>query len=106
MEDQPVRMLVMYKVKPGSEDAFVPLLRKHWPALRAVGLATETPVRAYRGEPKRGHGELSVFVELFEWKNAEAPDLAHQMPEVMAVWEPMGPMLNGMDLIALHELDL
>jgi len=107
MDDKtPVRMLVMYRVKPGKEEQFLPLLKLHWPALRSVDLATETPARAFRGTPKRGHGEGSLFVELFEWKNAAAPDVAHQTPEVMSVWEPMGPMLDGMDLIALSDVDL
>ena len=99
-------MLVMYRVKPGKEEAFLPLLRKHWPALRAIGLATDKPALAYRGESKRNHGPGSVYVETFEWKNAEAPQVAHQTPEVMAVWEPMGPLLDGMDLIALTPVEL
>lgn len=104
-QSEAVKMLVIYRVKAGKEETFVPLLHQHWPALRAVGLATGTPVRAYRGTPKRGHGDGSVFVELFEWTNAAAPDVAHQTPEVMAVWEPMGPLLEGMELIALTDLE-
>jgi len=100
----PVPMLVMYRVKPGNEKGFEGLLKKHWPALRSVDLATDKPARMYRGHSKRGHGPESVYVETFEWKDASAAEVAHQTPEVMAVWEPMGPMLAGMDLIALEEL--
>ena len=103
-KEKPVPMLVMYRVKPGNEQAFEPLLKKHWPALRSVKLATEKQARIYRGHAKRGHGPESLYVEFFEWKDASASDVAHQTPEVMAVWEPMGPMLAGMDLIALEEL--
>jgi hypothetical protein len=99
-----VPMLVMYRVKPGNEQAFEPLLRKHWPALRTVDLATPKPAKIYRGHSKRGHGPEAIYVELFEWKDASSAEVAHQTPEVMAVWEPMGPMLAGMDLIALDEL--
>ena len=105
-DNTPVRMLVMYRVKPGREEEFVPLLKKHWPALQSVRLSTDKPAQMFRGTPKRGHGEGSLFVELFEWRNATAPNIAHQTPEVMAVWEPMGPMLESMDLIALDPLDL
>src|SRR3954470_17297923 len=100
----PVPMLVMYRVKPGNEAQFETLLKKHWPALRSVDLATDKPAKMFRGHAKRGHGDVSLYVELFEWRDASASDLAHQTPEVMAVWEPMGPMLAGMDLIALEDL--
>ena len=102
----PVSMLVLYRVKSGNDERFVELLRKHWPALRSIGLATETPARLYRGDSKRPtpHGG-PVYVETFEWVNAEAPNVAHQTPQVMAVWEPMSPLLDGMDLIALHPID-
>lgn len=103
---QPVPMLVIYRVKAGNEAPFEDLLRKHWPALRGIGLATETPAALYRGEPKRPspHGG-PTYVETFEWVDESAPNIAHQTPEVMAVWEPMGPMLAGMELIALRPLE-
>jgi quinol monooxygenase YgiN len=106
-ESQPVSMLVLYRVKPGHDDTFVELLKKHYPALRDIGLATATPARIYRGESKRPapHGG-STFVETFEWVDEKAAGVAHQTPEVMAVWEPMGPILDGMDLIALHPLEV
>jgi hypothetical protein len=36
-------------------------------------------------------------VELLTWKNAEAPNTAHELPEVMAVWEPMGMLCEKRD---------
>jgi hypothetical protein len=105
-ESKPVSMLVLYRVKSGHDTAFVELLKKHWPALRGIGLATPTPAQMYRGESKRPspHGG-STYVETFEWVDEKAAGVAHQTPEVMAIWEPMGPMLDGMDLIALHPLE-
>ena len=105
-DSKPVPMLVLYRVKPGQDERFVELLQQHWPALRGIGLATATPAQLYRGESKRPapHGG-STFVETFEWVDEQAPNIAHQTPQVMAVWEPMGPILDGMDLIALRPLE-
>lgn len=106
MTDRPVPMLVIYRVKPGHDERFVELLRQHWPALRGIGLATDTPAELFRGESKRPspHGG-PVFIETFEWVDQNAPNIAHKTPEVMAVWEPMGPMLDSMELLALTPLD-
>ncbi|HEX8618291.1 MAG TPA: hypothetical protein VF911_11955 [Thermoanaerobaculia bacterium] len=103
---RPVPMLVIYRVKAGNDARFVELLKQHWPALRGIGLATETPAEIYRGESKRpAPGGGSIYVETFEWVDENAPNVAHQTPQVMAVWEPMGPILEGMELIALRPLD-
>jgi len=77
------------------------LLAVHWPALHSAGLVTEQKARVYRGLPsaKPGgeHGAERVYVEIMEWKDAKAPGLAHQTPEVMAVWEPMGAICEELD---------
>ena len=35
-----------------------------------------------------------------------APGLAHQLPDVMAVWEPMGAICEEMDFPGFELLDL
>lgn len=85
--------LCLYRVKAGSEDAFEALLRKHWPTLRAAGLATGTPSRIYRGTGDEGDGPF--YAELLEWSDAKASERAHELPEVMAVWEPMGALCES-----------
>ena len=40
----------------------------------------------------------------FFWKDEQASDLAHQSPAVMAVWETMGPHMEGMTLTTLEAL--
>ena len=70
------------------------LLRRHHPTLVRAGLATEDPPTIYRGE-ERGGGPI-VF-EIFQWKNAAAAGIAHETPEVMALWEPMGTMVEDRD---------
>ena len=94
-----VSMVVVYRVKAGREGEFLPLLKAHWPALSRLGLATAEPAKALRGRTKDGK---TVFIETFQWANESAPGVAHQTPEVMKIWEPMGAMLEGMDLIQVE----
>lgn len=89
-----VTALCLYRVKAGSEAAFRGLLAKHWPTLHRLGLAADEPSTIYQGSEKAG---APLFVELLSWKNAEAPNRAHELPEVMAVWEPMGMLCESRD---------
>jgi hypothetical protein len=41
-----------------------------------------------------GRKQREQFIEQFVWKDGNASDTAHQTPEVMAVWEPIGPVLE------------
>ena len=84
-----ITSLCIYRVKPGAEPSFRELLAKHWPALRRVGLAADVASTVYEGT----EGENQpLFVELLHWQDAEGPNHAHELPEVMAVWEPMGQL--------------
>lgn len=87
-----VTSLCIYRVKPGSEAAFEKLLTKHWPTLQRVGLAADTPSTCYRGS----EGEKQpIFVELLNWQDEHGAERAHELPEVMAVWEPMGKLCEA-----------
>lgn len=98
----PVHRLVIYRPKPGHHDQLLAILEQHGPTLQATGLITDQPVQLYRAEDLRRHGEPEpYFVESFEWRDEQASDLAHQTPEVMAVWETMGPHLADMTLTTL-----
>jgi hypothetical protein len=99
---EPVTTLVIYRPKAGAEQALEALVRKHIPVLRGLGLLGSGESVAFRAEDKRSHAVS--FVELFEWKDARASDVAHQTPEVMAIWEPMGPLLEGLELRRLNPL--
>jgi hypothetical protein len=44
-----------------------------------------------------GKGGKVKFVERFDWVDRQAPDLAHQHPAVMAMWEPIGALCEEMD---------
>ena len=60
--------------------------------LREVGLATEEPSLLFRGNDESGK---SFFVEVLHWKSTEGPKLAEQMPEVLAIWERMGQLVEA-----------
>ena len=99
---QPINMLCLYRVKPGKEEAFKPLLQQHWTILKSAGLATDDPAKLLLGSTKEGK---LTYIEMFQWKNYEAPGLAHQSPEVMALWEPMGELVDDMEFLALRPVD-
>ena len=79
-------VICLYRVSPGREAEFAGLLERHWPTLRSLDLVTDDLPRHYRGAERDG-GPL--FVEIFKWKSEEASRVAHEHPEVMAIWEPM-----------------
>jgi hypothetical protein len=35
---------------------------------------------------------------MFSWRDEQAAGIAHQTPEVMAVWEPMTPLLESLEI--------
>ena len=99
-----------YKVKPGKQAEMEKLLAVHWPTLRSAGLVTEERARVYRGlpadRPGPQHDAERTYVEILVWKDAKAPDIAHQTPEVMAIWEPMGAICEDMAFPTFELLEL
>jgi hypothetical protein len=91
-----LNMLCIYRVRKGKETEFRQLLEKHWPTLKAAGLATDVPAEVLWCEDKRGK---TFFAEKFSWIDANAPGVAHNTPQVMAVWEPMGALCEGMEFM-------
>ena len=87
-----VTAMCIYRVRAGSEKKFRGLLAKHWPTLRRVGLCADVPSTIYQGS--EGKGE-PLFIELLNWKDADGPSHAQEMPAVMAVWEPMGKLCEA-----------
>jgi hypothetical protein len=98
----PVTTLVTYRPQQGEEERFFALLEKHWPALDQLGLVTKKPVRIWRATDKRTNRQY--WVELFQWKDESSSSIAHQTPEVMAIWEPMGAILEDMQLARLEQV--
>jgi hypothetical protein len=86
----PETVIAIYRVRADKEKEFLAILRKHYPTLKALGLVTNDPPVIYRGA-ERPTDPPTIF-EIFTWKDGEAPNTAHHLPEVMAIWEPMGQL--------------
>ncbi|MFG0318322.1 MAG: hypothetical protein ACF8XB_13685 [Planctomycetota bacterium JB042] len=85
----PTTVLCLYRVREGEVDAFASLLATHWPTLHSAGLVTDDPARCWRSADREGR---PVMVERFTWKDASMAARAHERPDVLAVWEPMGAL--------------
>jgi hypothetical protein len=92
--EQPVTNIVTYVPKTGKESELLALVKKHESALRSVGLVTDEPFKVWKAYDIRKQKES--FIEWFQWKDGNASNVAHQTPAVMAVWEPMGPVLEDL----------
>jgi quinol monooxygenase YgiN len=98
----PVANIATYIPKPGKEAELLALVRQHEPALRKVGLVTAEPFRIWKAFDIRKKREQ--YIEHFVWKDGKASDTAHQTPEVMAVWEQMGPVLDDLTICEVELL--
>lgn len=82
-----------YRVKAGREREFVSILKRHWPTLFRLGVVHDQPRMVLQG---RDTAKTSCFVEVFAWKDGGL-EIAHQHPEVLALWEPMEQMCEARD---------
>jgi len=96
----PVRMLCTYRPKKGKEKELLSLVKNNWTTLKRAGLVTKDRAVVYRATDKKS--ARIYFVESFSWRDQEASDAAHRTPEVMAVWDAMGPLLEGMELAVIE----
>jgi hypothetical protein len=99
-KSKPINNLCIYRIKQGKEREFKTILKKHWPALSGAGLTTGQKPIIWRGESKKGK---VTYIELMQWKDAKAVDTAHGLPEVMAVWEPMDALTEGMEFLDVEQ---
>jgi hypothetical protein len=84
-------VICTYRVMPGQEEAFVDLLRRHWPTLHSLGVVTDEPAQIFRSLDTP-----TTFVEIFTW--ADAGYLrAREHPDVLAIWEPMEQLCEERD---------
>src|SRR5262249_26483124 len=47
------------------------------------------------GGESRHNESGTTFVEIFSWSRPDAPQIAHNTPSIMAVWEPMGALVES-----------
>jgi hypothetical protein len=96
--------LCRYWVKPEREVEFRRLLGQHWPTFERLGLVAERPPHLiFRGTDR----ERGIFyVETFPWKDPAAMQRAHSLPEVAAVWEPMGDCCSSMEFPSVEQVEV
>ena len=94
-----VSMLCIYRVKKGKDREFLQYLEKHWTTLDKAGLVSGDRARILRGVEKSG---AVTFIETFAWKDGRSAEVAHQTPEVMSIWEPMGTLAEEMHFIQVE----
>lgn len=82
-----------YRVKPGHEEQFKDVLRRHTSTLRSLELITDRPVEIFQGTEKNIDGPL--FVEIFEWASPDGSAIAHTHPQVSEMWEKMGVLCEA-----------
>jgi hypothetical protein len=93
---KPEIVLALYRPHEGKDAELRRLIAQHLPTLRRLELVTDRPAILVRSED-------GTYIEIFEWRTAEAADLAHQHPEVARVWEAMGQVADFPTLDALAE---
>ncbi|HZH18428.1 MAG TPA: hypothetical protein VE057_29020 [Archangium sp.] len=88
--------IATYRAKPGQEATLEKLVAQHIPTLRRLDLITERPAILCRAED-------GTFIEVFEWRSAEAVDRAHHHPELGKIWEGMGTIGDFPPLSTIEE---
>ena len=94
-----VKTHVTYRPKAGKEQELLALVKKHGPALESTGLITGGKPVVYKAHNIRTNQDY--FIEMFSWRDEKAAGLAHQTPELMAVWEPMTPILESLEIAVI-----
>jgi hypothetical protein len=81
-------VICTYRVRPADEQAFTDLLGRHWSTLRELGFVTDDESLIFRSAD-----EPPTYVEVFTWVEGGF-ERAHEHPKVLAIWEPMEPLLE------------
>lgn len=84
-------VICTYRVRAEEEARFLDLLGRHWRTLHDLGFVTDEESLVYRGLD----GGLT-YVEVFTWVEGGFGQ-AHEHPDVLAIWEPMDPLLEERD---------
>lgn len=84
-------VICTYRVVPDREERFLELLSRHWTTLHELGFVTDEEALVFRSLESP-----ATFVEVFTWVEGGF-DRAHEHPDVLAIWEPMDPLLEERD---------
>jgi hypothetical protein len=89
-------VICAFKPKSGLQNELLAVVEKHWRILKAEGLVTDRPRYAMLAAD-------GTIVEVFEWKSAEAIEMAHQNPSVLAIWKEFEASCDCVPLASLTE---
>jgi len=81
-------VLCTYRVRADDEDRFRELLARHWMTLHELGFVTDEEALVFRSLVSP-----PTYVEIFTWVEGGFGQ-AHEHPDVLAIWEPMEPLLE------------
>jgi hypothetical protein len=81
-------VICTYRVRGEAEDSFLQLLRRHWRTLHDLGFVTDEESLVFRTTE-----EGLTYIEIFTWVEGGF-EQAHEHPDVLAIWEPMEPLLE------------
>jgi len=83
---------VTYHVQPGRLDAFLAVLRQHYPACRKLGLVLAEPHVILSGKEDGGK---PVVIEILTWRDGDAPDsVPEHHPEVKKIWDGLNALVE------------
>jgi hypothetical protein len=85
-------VICTYRVRAGSEAEFESLLERHWRTLRELEFVTDEKALVFRSLDEGA----PTYVEIFTWVEGGFGQ-AHEHPDVLAIWEPMEPLLEDRD---------
>jgi hypothetical protein len=89
-------VIVVYKPKPGKEEALKALTKTHVPRLKQEGLVTDRePIIMEAGD--------ETIIEVFEWLSDEAIQNAHKNPAVQKMWGEYAGVCDYVPLNSLSE---
>ena len=91
-------VIAMYRPHEGRDEELRKMVASHVPTLRRLGFVTDRPEILCRSED-------GTFLEIFEWTSTDASRRAHEHPEVVAIWEPMGEIATFPSLGSLPEAE-
>lgn len=89
-------VIVAYTPKSGQEQALLAVVKKHIDVLKTENLVSDKPAYVMRASD-------GTFVEVFEWRSADAIDQAHSNAAVQALWEEFAAVCEFTPLTQLKE---
>ena len=93
-----------YTAKADKSAELEGLLATHWGTLHKLGLTTDPPARVLKGAKAESHDAGGKYLEIFSWKSENSMKLAHETPEVMAIWEGIGACCSALDFPTYHDI--